>query len=498
MCLLKLTINGMNFIIQIITAISFDETMTLIVHLLTDLTRNQVILKEREPTLQRIKRLKNRVYLNNVVAKRTRRIDEQIQMKLVKTINIAIIIFVSKDTPVLTTNIIRIDNTEITSSCVLGTIVLLLEVLEDCGDVIGQRIINILIQRRVQKFLFLRLILTLVNNTTILVNFLKKLLKLLLLALLIIAFLVRSRRRHITISLSRLTTTGLHNNSVTSSLTFLLRIVVMTILIKIIINKNDGSDGVITHGTTGFLILLSSTISSGLLFPTLTFAVIFGVKLIKSFSIVAFIPVFADFVEQILDVVLIIRNSITSSFLIIHIIILLNNVINNIEMFSLTTSETNSVIKCFKSVRGLLSLIIVHKNNILFEVNTVIIILKDRLNTFVLKHIEEIRIGFVSGIHQTLRSDKSMRNLMIKNTSDTLFEVIRALHLLKHRFHSLIRNSNLINERFIIRSVSCRADFGINVPPSVITDGNGLQNGLKHVQTDFHSCSPFLVWGRED
>ena len=272
----------------------------------------------------------------------------------------------------------------------------------------------------------------------------------------------------------------------------------MTILIKIIINKNNGSDGVITHGTTGFLILLSGTISSRLLFPTLTLAVILGVKLIKSFSIVAFIPVFADFVEQILDVVLIIRNSITSSFLIIHIIILLNNVINNIEMFSLTTSKANSVIKCSKSIRGLLTLIIVHKNNILFEVNAVIIILEDRLNTFVLKYVEKIRISLISGIHQTLRRDKSMRNFMIKNTSYTLFEVIRTLHLLKHRLHSLIRNSNLINERFIIRSVSCRADFGINVPPSVITDGNGLQNGLKHVQTDFHSCSPFLVWGRED
>ena len=167
-------------------------------------------------------------------------------------------------------------------------------------------------------------------------------------------------------------------------------------------------------------------------------------------------------------------------------------------MFSLTASKTNSVIKCFKSIRGLLSLIIVHKNNILFEVNTVIIILKDCLNTFILKHVVDIRISFVFSVHQTLRSDKSMRNLMIKNTSDTLFEVIRALHLLKHRLHSLIRNGNLINERLIIRSISCRADFGINVPPSVITNGNGLQNGLKHVQTDFHSCSPFLVWGRED
>ena len=272
----------------------------------------------------------------------------------------------------------------------------------------------------------------------------------------------------------------------------------MTILIKIIINKNDGSDGVVTHGTTGFLVLLSGTISSGLLFPTLTLAVILGVKLIERILVVVFVPIFADFVEQILDVVLIIRNSITSSFLIIHVVILLNNVVNNIEMFSLATPKANSVIKCFKSIRGLLSLIIVHKNNILFEVNTVIIILKDCLNTFILKHVEDIRISFISGAHQTLRSDKSMRNLMIKNTSDTLFEVIRALHLLKHRLHAFIRNGNLINERLIIRSISCRADFGINIPPSVITDGNGLQNGLKHVQTDFHSCSPFLVWGRED
>ena len=164
-------------------------------------------------------------------------------------------------------------------------------------------------------------------------------------------------------------------------------------------------------------------------------------------------------------------------------------------MFSLTTSETNGIIKCFKSVRGLLPLIIVHKNNILFEVNTVIIILKDCLNTFVFKYIEDIRIGFVSSAHQTLRSDKSMRNLMIKNTSDTLFKVIRALHLFKHRFHSLIRNGNLINERFIIRSISCRADFGINVSPSVITDGNGLQDCFKHVQTDFHSLFSFLNLG---
>ena len=167
-------------------------------------------------------------------------------------------------------------------------------------------------------------------------------------------------------------------------------------------------------------------------------------------------------------------------------------------MFSLTTAETNGIIKCFKSVRGFLPLIIVHKDNILFEVNTVIIILKDCLNTFVFKYIEDIRIGFVSSAHQTLRSDKSMRNLMIKNTSDTLFEVIRALHLLKHGFHSLVRDGNFINERLIIRSISCRADFGINVSPSVITDGNGFQNGFKHVQTDFHSCSPFLIWGRED
>ena len=164
-------------------------------------------------------------------------------------------------------------------------------------------------------------------------------------------------------------------------------------------------------------------------------------------------------------------------------------------MFSLTTAETNGIIKCFKSVRGLLPLIIVHKNNILFEVNTVIIILKDCLNTFILKHIEEICIGLISGIHQILRSDKSMRNLMIKNTSDTLFEVIRALHLLKHGFHSLVRDGNLINERLIIRSISCRADFGINVPPSVITDGNGFQNGFKHVQTDFHSLFSFLNLG---
>ena len=164
-------------------------------------------------------------------------------------------------------------------------------------------------------------------------------------------------------------------------------------------------------------------------------------------------------------------------------------------MFSLTTSETNGIIKCFKSVRGLLPLIIVHKNNILFEVNTVIIILKDCLNTFVFKYIEDIRIGFVSSAHQTLRSDKSMRNLMIKNTSDTLFEVIRALHLFKHRLHSFIRNGNLINKRFIIRSISCCADFSINVPPSVITDGNGFQNGLKHVQTDFHSLFSFLNLG---